>query len=277
MQWCVTRLRSPLPLRLLRRRRLGRDRRSFNGCRGRQAGSGAPGGIFPEYSGIYSTHSGVAERTGVFQMKGKAPPPPVLIKRPPRRVNLFSRSHCLQLIVAPSCFVFFKSAGFSERLAAEFKAEKRGPEQGNSWGFGREFSGAAQLTWMLSSTFFHWQKRVNLSLRNWGEKKRERRYKRKHFETFGSSLKKKIKKINKKKSAVSPLDELLEDLSSQAVADLHDVWLRRDRDTSATQVRFPRSRCARVRLLTRVCGGVGNNVGEATLQQRAASTFQINI
>lgn len=114
--------RSPLPLHLLRRRRLGRDRRSFNGCRGRQAGSGAPGGIFPEYSGIYSTHSGVAERTGVFQMKGKAPPPPVLIKRPPRRVNLFSRSHCLQLIVAPSCFVFFKSAGFSERLAAAPRA-----------------------------------------------------------------------------------------------------------------------------------------------------------
>lgn len=87
-------------------------------------------------------------------------------------------------------------------------------------------------------------------------------------------------KKKKKNSAVSPLDELLEDLSSQAVADLHDVWLRRDRDTSATQVRFPRSRCARVRLLTRGCvwgqGGEGNNVGEATLQ-RAASTFQINI
>lgn len=58
----------------------------------------------------------------VFQMKGKVPPPPVLIKRPPRRVNLFSSSHCLQLIVAPSCFFFFKSAGFSERLAAAPRA-----------------------------------------------------------------------------------------------------------------------------------------------------------
>lgn len=34
-------------------------------------------------------------------------------------------------------------------------------------------------------------------------------------------------------SSVSPLNELLEDLSSQAVADLHDVWLQKGRHTNS--------------------------------------------
>lgn len=39
-----------------------------------------------------------------FPNERKGDAAPVLIKRPPRLVNVFSSSHCLQLIVAPSCF-----------------------------------------------------------------------------------------------------------------------------------------------------------------------------
>lgn len=77
------------------------------------------------------------------------------------------------------------------------------------------------LTWMLSSTFFHWQKRVNLSLWGGGRGKNV---------DLVICLQTVLPPSN---SSVSPLDELLEDLSPQAVTDLHYVWLHGDRHTNS--------------------------------------------
>lgn len=74
---------------------------------------------------------------------------------------------------------------------------------------------------MLSSTFFHWQKRVNLSL--------EEKSKMSTCDvSYHPPLKKNKRKRNKNKTHLVwlPLNELLEDVSSQAVTDLHDVWLK---------------------------------------------------
>lgn len=78
------------------------------------------------------------------------------------------------------------------------------------------------LTWMLSSTFFHWQKRVNLSLREKTQKVKCE---------FSGSVEQMMKLFHPSPPPVSPLDELLEDLPSQAVTDLHYVWLQEDRQS----------------------------------------------
>lgn len=83
---------------------------------------------------------------------------------------------------------------------------------------------------MLSSTFFHWQKRVNLSL--------EEKSKMSTCDvSYHPPLKKNKRKRNKNKTHLVwlPLNELLEDVSSQAVTDLHDVWLKTHTHTHSLQ------------------------------------------
>lgn len=82
---------------------------------------------------------------------------------------------------------------------------------------------------MLSSTFFHWQKRVNLSLR-----KKKKKWIYCMWWTNGETLSSSPPPTSTSICPVSPLNELLEDLPSQAVTDLHYVWLQEDRHINSS-------------------------------------------